>query len=117
MGVCVSSLPACFFSFPSSLQKPSINPSSDETVSTVLAFSAAAHIPPLGVYVGSILAGAFGFGIGLDLGVSAFWDRWNRGVRLTLLILHLLNSSSGNGKIFVTDMRAQATTNRIAFGN
>jgi len=31
------------------------------------------------VYVSTIFLGAFGFGIGLDLGVSTFWDRWNRG--------------------------------------
>jgi len=32
------------------------------------------------VYVSSIFAGAFAFGIGFDLGVSSFWDRWNKGV-------------------------------------
>ncbi|KZT37629.1 ubiquinol-cytochrome C reductase, partial [Sistotremastrum suecicum HHB10207 ss-3] len=31
------------------------------------------------IYVSSIFAGAFAFGVGLDLGVSSFWDRWNRG--------------------------------------
>ncbi len=28
----------------------------------------------------SIFAGAFAFGVGFDIGVTAFWDRWNRGV-------------------------------------
>jgi ubiquinol-cytochrome c reductase subunit 9 len=32
------------------------------------------------VYVSSIFAGAFAFGIGFDLGVSSFWDKWNKGV-------------------------------------
>jgi len=31
------------------------------------------------VYVTSILTGAFAFGVGFDLGIEAFWDRWNRG--------------------------------------
>lgn len=31
------------------------------------------------VYVTGILAGAFAFGVGFDLGIEAFWDRWNRG--------------------------------------
>jgi len=31
------------------------------------------------VYVSTIFLGAFAFGVGLDVGVSAFWDRWNRG--------------------------------------
>lgn len=34
-----------------------------------------------GVYVTTIFAGAFAFGVGFDLGVSAFYDRWNKGVR------------------------------------
>ncbi|KAF9008719.1 cytochrome b-c1 complex subunit 9 [Cyathus striatus] len=31
------------------------------------------------VFVGSIFAGAFAFSIGFDLGVTAFYDRWNKG--------------------------------------
>ncbi|ETW84278.1 hypothetical protein HETIRDRAFT_449802 [Heterobasidion irregulare TC 32-1] len=31
------------------------------------------------VYVTSIFAGAFAFGIGFDVGISSFWDSWNRG--------------------------------------
>ncbi|KAI0303187.1 cytochrome b-c1 complex subunit 9, partial [Russula brevipes] len=31
------------------------------------------------VYVTSIFAGAFAFGIGFDVGVTKFWDSWNRG--------------------------------------
>jgi hypothetical protein len=38
-----------------------------------------------GVYVGSIFAAAFGFGVAFDVGVTAFWDNWNKGVRWELL--------------------------------
>ncbi|KAF8303104.1 ubiquinol-cytochrome C reductase UQCRX/QCR9-like protein [Clavulina sp. PMI_390] len=31
------------------------------------------------VYVASIFAGAFTFGIGFDVGVTSFWDSWNKG--------------------------------------
>ncbi|KAJ7774297.1 ubiquinol-cytochrome C reductase [Mycena maculata] len=31
------------------------------------------------IFVGSIFAGAFVFGIGFDSGVTAFYDRWNKG--------------------------------------
>ncbi|KAJ3741403.1 ubiquinol-cytochrome C reductase UQCRX/QCR9-like protein [Lentinula detonsa] len=31
------------------------------------------------VYVGSVFAAAFVFGIGFDSGVTAFWDSWNKG--------------------------------------
>ncbi|THH33835.1 hypothetical protein EUX98_g359 [Antrodiella citrinella] len=31
------------------------------------------------VYVTSIFAGAFAFGVSFDLGVSSFWDNWNKG--------------------------------------
>jgi ubiquinol-cytochrome c reductase subunit 9 len=34
-----------------------------------------------GVFVSSIFVGAFAFGIGFDVGITAFWDRWNKGVR------------------------------------
>ena len=33
-----------------------------------------------GVFVATAFVGAFTFGIGYDLGVTAFWDRWNQGV-------------------------------------
>ncbi|KIJ56904.1 hypothetical protein M422DRAFT_23036 [Sphaerobolus stellatus SS14] len=31
------------------------------------------------VYVASILTGGFVFGVGFDIGIETFWDRWNRG--------------------------------------
>ncbi|KZW04438.1 ubiquinol-cytochrome C reductase [Exidia glandulosa HHB12029] len=31
------------------------------------------------VYVTSIFAGAFAFGVGFDIAVTSFWDRWNKG--------------------------------------
>ncbi|KAF8897313.1 ubiquinol-cytochrome C reductase UQCRX/QCR9-like protein [Infundibulicybe gibba] len=31
------------------------------------------------IYVTSIFAGAFAFGIGFDMGVTSFYDRWNQG--------------------------------------
>ncbi|KAF7790113.1 hypothetical protein EIP86_001065 [Pleurotus ostreatoroseus] len=31
------------------------------------------------IYVSTIFAGAFAFGVGFDIGVTAFWDRWNQG--------------------------------------
>jgi len=31
------------------------------------------------VYVTTILVGAFAFGVGFDVGITSFWDRWNRG--------------------------------------
>ncbi|KAH0587423.1 qcr9 subunit 9 of the ubiquinol cytochrome-c reductase complex [Termitomyces sp. 'cryptogamus'] len=31
------------------------------------------------VFVTSIFAGAFAFGIGFDMGVSKFYDSWNKG--------------------------------------
>ncbi|KAH8113350.1 ubiquinol-cytochrome C reductase [Phellopilus nigrolimitatus] len=32
------------------------------------------------VFVTGVFATAFGFGIGFDLAVNSFWDRWNQGV-------------------------------------
>ncbi|KAI0068975.1 hypothetical protein BV25DRAFT_1986524 [Artomyces pyxidatus] len=32
-----------------------------------------------GIYVTTIFAGAFTFGIGFDAGVTKFWDTWNKG--------------------------------------
>ncbi|EGO01657.1 hypothetical protein SERLA73DRAFT_49734, partial [Serpula lacrymans var. lacrymans S7.3] len=31
------------------------------------------------VYVTAIFVGAFSFGVGFDVGVTSFWDRWNKG--------------------------------------
>ncbi|KAH8830667.1 cytochrome b-c1 complex subunit 9 [Flagelloscypha sp. PMI_526] len=31
------------------------------------------------VFVGTVFAGAFVFGIGFDLGVTKVWDSWNKG--------------------------------------
>ncbi|KDQ64914.1 hypothetical protein JAAARDRAFT_28568 [Jaapia argillacea MUCL 33604] len=31
------------------------------------------------VYVSAIFAGAFAWGIGFDVAVTSFWDRWNQG--------------------------------------
>ncbi|KAK0490733.1 cytochrome b-c1 complex subunit 9 [Armillaria novae-zelandiae] len=31
------------------------------------------------VYVATIFAGAFGFGIGFDTALDSFYDRWNKG--------------------------------------
>ncbi|EJD54045.1 ubiquinol-cytochrome C reductase [Auricularia subglabra TFB-10046 SS5] len=31
------------------------------------------------VFASTIFAGAFAFGVGLDIGVTTFWDRWNKG--------------------------------------
>ncbi|KAJ7499161.1 ubiquinol-cytochrome C reductase UQCRX/QCR9-like protein [Mycena latifolia] len=31
------------------------------------------------VFVATIFTGAFAFGIGFDSGVTAFYDRWNKG--------------------------------------
>jgi ubiquinol-cytochrome c reductase subunit 9 len=35
----------------------------------------------VGVFVSTIFVGAFAFGIGFDVGITSFWDRWNKGVR------------------------------------
>ena len=51
-----------------------------------------------GVYVGTIFAGAFAFGIGFDVGVTKFYDYWNRGVR------HQLPEMLSNADInFITE--------------
>lgn len=34
----------------------------------------------IGVYVSTIFAGAFAFGVGFDVGITKFWDTWNKGV-------------------------------------
>jgi hypothetical protein len=39
-----------------------------------------------GVFVSSIFVGAFAFGIGFDVGITSFWDRWNKGVRGLVLL-------------------------------
>ena len=65
-----------------------ITPSSSETVSlpSSTTLELLLIFAPLrsGVYVTSIFAGAFAFGIGFDVGISSFWDSWNRGVRAHL---------------------------------
>jgi hypothetical protein len=33
-----------------------------------------------GVFFSTIVGGAFAFGVGLNMGTDAFWDRWNKGV-------------------------------------
>lgn len=33
-----------------------------------------------GVFVTSIFAGAFAFGVGFDATIQSFWDNWNKGV-------------------------------------
>jgi ubiquinol-cytochrome c reductase subunit 9 len=38
----------------------------------------------LGVYVTTIFATAFAFGVGFDVGMTSFWDRWNQGVRVSI---------------------------------
>jgi hypothetical protein len=43
-----------------------------------------------GVFVGTIFAGAFAFGIGFDIGVTKFYDYWNRGVRQSGFTLILI---------------------------
>jgi len=31
------------------------------------------------VFVSTIFVGAFAFGIGFDVGITSFWDHWNKG--------------------------------------
>ncbi|KIJ70489.1 hypothetical protein HYDPIDRAFT_35866 [Hydnomerulius pinastri MD-312] len=31
------------------------------------------------VYVSTIFAGAFAFGVGFDVAIQSFWDKWNQG--------------------------------------
>ncbi|OBZ76270.1 Cytochrome b-c1 complex subunit 9 [Grifola frondosa] len=31
------------------------------------------------VFVPTIFAGAFAFGVGFDVAITAFWDNWNKG--------------------------------------
>lgn len=47
----------------------------------------------LGVYVTSIFAGAFAFGIGFDVGVTSFWDNWNKGVSRVPNFFMLISSN------------------------
>jgi hypothetical protein len=35
----------------------------------------------IGVYITSIVGASFAFGVAFDVGVTSFWDRWNKGVR------------------------------------
>ena len=77
-----------------SCQRRSTTPSSSATVSgghrrTLCPYVLATlyKLSPyvLGVYVSTIFAGAFAFGVGFDIGITAFWDRWNQGVRPPVL--------------------------------
>ena len=60
----------------------------------------------------TIFAAAFGFGVGFDLAVTSFWDRWNKGVSLvpvslrqrSLLTVKLLHLYRSNGKTSATAM-------------
>lgn len=40
----------------------------------------------LGVYVSTIFVGAFAFGVGFDIGVTKFWDTWNKGVSAAFIL-------------------------------
>ncbi|TDL29258.1 ubiquinol-cytochrome C reductase [Rickenella mellea] len=31
------------------------------------------------VFVSTVFAGAFAFGVGFDIGITKFWDTWNKG--------------------------------------
>jgi ubiquinol-cytochrome c reductase subunit 9 len=42
----------------------------------------------IGVYITSIVGASFAFGVAFDVGVTSFWDRWNKGVR-TRFACHL----------------------------
>lgn len=42
----------------------------------------------VGVYVTTIFAGAFAFGIGFDVGITKFWDKWNEGVSTRASVSH-----------------------------
>jgi hypothetical protein len=69
----------------------------------------------LGVFVGTVFAGAFAFGIGFDVGVTKFYDAWNKGVRNTQSH-HACNLIEGsmhsrnNGKISAIDMSQKIRT-------
>ena len=63
-----------------------------------------------GVFVGTVFAGAFIFGIGFDVAVTKFYDSWNRGVGGTQSF-HASNInevffmfSRNNGKISALNM-------------
>jgi hypothetical protein len=55
--------------------------------------------------VSAIFASAFAFGIGFDTGVTAFYDRWNKGVCSYTYFFHTLLKSDArnNGKTSVID--------------
>lgn len=68
-----------------------------------------------GVFVPTVFAGAFAFGVGFDIGVTSFWDRWNKGVRAALLSrTHLAHPPRrSNGRTFATaTYRRMVTTNK-----
>jgi len=74
------------FDSPRSSPRPFTTRSSSETVNAppliFQPFTPFSFCPRknTGVYVTSIFAGAFAFSIGFDVGVTNFWDSWNRGV-------------------------------------
>jgi hypothetical protein len=37
-----------------------------------------------GVFFTAVMGGAFAFGISFNAGTNAFWDNWNKGVRIVL---------------------------------
>jgi len=47
-----------------------------------------------GIFVGTVFAGAFAFGIGFDVGVTKFYDSWNRGVRRRGVSSHFMISDT-----------------------
>lgn len=68
-----------------------------------------------GVFVTSIFAGAFAFGVGFDIGVTNLWDSWNRGVRWTFLCSFQQCTHTfirNNGRIFGRNISRKATRNK-----
>ncbi|KAG9317650.1 subunit 9 of the ubiquinol cytochrome-c reductase complex, QCR9 [Chiua virens] len=67
----------------------------------------------LGIFVSSIFAGAFAFGVSFDVGVQSFWDNWNKGVSQNCLdcvaCADELPNTSGNGRTYVPTI-SKATT-------
>ena len=55
----------------------------------------------------SIFVGAFAFGIGFDVGITSFYDHWNKGVRrvdFCSRAIELTIATRNNGKTFAIDM-------------
>jgi hypothetical protein len=38
--------------------------------------------PIAGVFFTAVMGGAFAFGVSFNAGTNAFWDHWNKGVRM-----------------------------------